>query len=597
MFKRILFILFILFILSGITHAQPEVDWDHLYGQSNEYGQIRNYCYAMTPTAEGGYAMAGRYADYQGGNPDSRHDAFLIVTDSTGEALWSRRYADSTSQTATAIVQTEDGGFLLAGYWTPYGFAVKTDDEGEEQWRVIFEDEGNGVLYGIAAAGDGTYVLSGYKFVNGEDCWLMKIDEDGGIIWSETYGSNRREWGGEVIKTRDGGFALGGFTSFDDDRNVEGLLLKVNENGEEEWLSTFGTEYNEQTLYIVQTHDGGYAAAGEIATVEMSSTSDMFLARLDSEGDVIWMESYGGNLETGGETIYAIQQSKLDHGFILAGIVPPGNPALRIVRTDQHGEEMWTMDMQGASSNGLTGLVELPDHSYVVSGSANRYWIEGEPDLDSFFLGKTTPDPLVDEAVELAVTDRSLDFGEVWTDSTSTLNIEVYNEGLRYGDIDSIVVIEGFDVFSCPLDSALRLFPEDTTFLPVTFQPIDDTLYTGTILLWFGDRQNIGITLSGRGAINSAPEEPHVLREFALYEAYPNPFNSTTSICYQLSEDVEVTLKIFDISGREVVTLVNGKLNAGYHTVAWEANVPSGLYVCRMEAGSYTRSIKLVLNR
>jgi hypothetical protein len=85
--------------------------------------------------------------------------------------------------------------------------------------------------------------------------------------------------------------------------------------------------------------------------------------------------------------------------------------------------------------------------------------------------------------------------------------------------------------------------------------------------------------------------------QLKLEPAYPNPFNSTTSICYQLSVNSEVTLKIFDISGREVVTLVNGKLNAGYHTVAWEANVPSGIYICRMEAGSFSKSIKLVLNR
>jgi hypothetical protein len=356
------YILFILFILSGITHAQPEVDWDHLYGQRNDYGQLRNYCWAMTPTAEGGYALVGRLDVYDGEHA-IRPQPFLVVTDSIGELLWSRVYDDSSGYRSTnGIVQTQDAGFLISGYRSGYGLVIKTDEEGNEEWNRVYEDEGSGLFRGLVDAGNGTFVLSGKKNVNGGDCWLMKIDEDGEIIWSETYGTDGREGGGEVIKTRDGGFALGGGAAFDDDRNWEGLLLKVNEDGEEEWLSTFGTEYNEQTLYIVQTHDGGYAASGEIATVEMISTSDMYLVRLDSEGEVIWMESYGGGIETGEETLYAIQQSRLDHGFVLAGKRRSGNPALRIVRTDQHGEEMWTMDMQGASSNGLTGLVELPDH-------------------------------------------------------------------------------------------------------------------------------------------------------------------------------------------------------------------------------------------
>ncbi len=588
-------ILLIMLTLSGIAHAQPEVDWDHLYGQRNEYGQIRNYCWAMTPTIEGGYAMTGDYWDYQGGNPDSRHDVFLIVTDSTGEVLWSQRYADSTSQTATAIVQTEDGGFLLAGYWGSCGFAVKTDDEGEEQWRIIYEDEGSGLFRGLVDAGDGTFILSGKKNVNGGDCWLMKIDEDGEVIWSETYGTDGREGGGEVIKTRDGGFALGGAALFDDDRNWEGLLLKVNGNGEEEWLSTFGTELNEQTLYIVQTYDGGYAAAGEIAEVEMIPSSDMYLARLDSGGEVLWMESYGGGVETGGEVIYAIQQSRLDHGFILAGANPSSNPELRIVRTDQHGEEMWNMDIQGFSLYGLTGLVELPDHSYVVAGTAHRHWIENEPDVPSFFLGKTTPDPLVYEPIELDVTDRSLDFGEVWINSLSALNIEVYNEGLRYGDIDSIVVVEGSDVFSCQIDSAVRLFPEDTTFFSVTFQPSDETLYNSTLLLWFGDEQTIEIALSGNGYVNSAPEEPNALYEFALHEAYPNPFNNAVQIQYSLPDAAEIRIAVYDITGREAAVLFSGSQAAGTHQTFWSSQgVASGSYVLRLESSGVIRTQKLV---
>ncbi|MCF7811169.1 T9SS type A sorting domain-containing protein [bacterium] len=79
---------------------------------------------------------------------------------------------------------------------------------------------------------------------------------------------------------------------------------------------------------------------------------------------------------------------------------------------------------------------------------------------------------------------------------------------------------------------------------------------------------------------------------------YPNPFNSHTTISYGLGTPSPTRIAIYDLTGREIVTLVNGKLEAGYYNVVWDASaLPSGLYICRMEACSYTNSIKLVLTK
>ncbi|MBL0061654.1 MAG: T9SS type A sorting domain-containing protein [bacterium] len=84
--------------------------------------------------------------------------------------------------------------------------------------------------------------------------------------------------------------------------------------------------------------------------------------------------------------------------------------------------------------------------------------------------------------------------------------------------------------------------------------------------------------------------------EFALNPAYPNPFNPTTSISYSLPEAAQVLLQVFDVNGREVATLVNGTMNAGTHSVTFDAaNLSSGIYFTRMNAGSFSASQKLVL--
>jgi hypothetical protein len=81
-------------------------------------------------------------------------------------------------------------------------------------------------------------------------------------------------------------------------------------------------------------------------------------------------------------------------------------------------------------------------------------------------------------------------------------------------------------------------------------------------------------------------EELPVPKEFVLYPAYPNPFNPTTTIRYDIAKDSHVTMNIYDVTGRLVETLVNMTLPAGYHSHTWQPqNLASGLYIVRLKAG------------
>ena len=84
-------------------------------------------------------------------------------------------------------------------------------------------------------------------------------------------------------------------------------------------------------------------------------------------------------------------------------------------------------------------------------------------------------------------------------------------------------------------------------------------------------------------------------KEFKLEQNFPNPFNPTTTIQYQLPQDARVTLKVYDILGSEVATLVNEEQQAGYKEVKFNgSNIASGMYVYRLQAGDYV-SIKKML--
>ncbi len=83
---------------------------------------------------------------------------------------------------------------------------------------------------------------------------------------------------------------------------------------------------------------------------------------------------------------------------------------------------------------------------------------------------------------------------------------------------------------------------------------------------------------------------------FELYSNYPNPFNPSTTISYQVPSTAYTSLKIFDTLGREIATLVNGIKAAGFYTVNYNAsNLTSGIYFCQLKCGSFSQTKKMVL--
>jgi hypothetical protein len=142
-----------------------------------------------------------------------------------------------------------------------------------------------------------------------------------------------------------------------------------------------------------------------------------------------------------------------------------------------------------------------------------------------------------------------------------------------------------------------------------------DIVFTDPLHGWvLGDDSLLLYTTTG-GLTGVQEVDPPNVTGFSLEQNYPNPFNLSTTIRYALPHSSHVTLSVFNTLGQHVVTLVNGEVEAGYHEVQFSAiggslpagrqapsggnaaGLASGVYLCRLQAGSYSETKKLCLVR
>jgi hypothetical protein len=98
--------------------------------------------------------------------------------------------------------------------------------------------------------------------------------------------------------------------------------------------------------------------------------------------------------------------------------------------------------------------------------------------------------------------------------------------------------------------------------------------------------------------IGNADGNEGAITSFRLEQNYPNPFNPSTRIQYAVSSTQQVTLKVYDVLGNEIATLVNEEKSTGAHSVDFDAsNIPSGVYFYTLNAGSFSQTKKMLLLR
>jgi regulation of enolase protein 1 (concanavalin A-like superfamily) len=307
---------------------------------------------------------------------------WLVKTDANGVATWNQSYGGIGSDSASALVQTTDGGFALAGYTSSYGaggldmWLVKTDANGVPTWNQSYGGTGREIAYALIQTVDGGFALAGYTDsfgADGRDMWLVKTDANGVATWNQSYGGTGGDSASALVQTVDGGFALAGeITKFFgayycSQRDM--WLVKTDANGVPIWNQSYGGTGADSAFALVQTVDGGFALAGFTESFGAAGEGDMGLVKTDANGVLTWNQSYGG---TEHDSASALIQT-VDGGFALAGFTESfgaGGYDMWLVKTDANGVPTWNQTYGGTEEEFASALIQTADGGFALAGSS-----------------------------------------------------------------------------------------------------------------------------------------------------------------------------------------------------------------------------------
>jgi len=214
------------------TNANGDALWSKTYGGiGNDEGL------SIDTTSGGGYIIAGWTDSFGAGSAD----VYLIRTDGGGNISWSRTFGGTGWDGASSIQQTSDGGYIVGGSTNSYGagsvdvYLIKLDAFANTLWTKTFGGTGVDYVTALQQTSDGGYILAGTTNSFGtvyQDIYIIKTNVNGDTLWSKTYwGTANDESGYSVQQTSDGGYIIGGHTSSFGAGGDDFYLIKTDASG------------------------------------------------------------------------------------------------------------------------------------------------------------------------------------------------------------------------------------------------------------------------------------------------------------------------------------------------------------------------------
>jgi hypothetical protein len=568
--KNIFILILVLILIIDSSANAQDILWKKNYGLSTADDIGRS----VIETIDGGIAVVGYTGSFGAGG----NDVWLIKTNADGDTLWARTYGGSNGDFGYSIKETNDGGFIIGGGTYSYGlggadfYLIRTNSIGDTLWTKTFGEVNDDFCLSLDITDDG-YILAGKKNSNlpfHPDMWIIKTDQLGNQIWEKTYAASADEIAYSIENTNDGGFIIGGTNN-----SVDGWVLKLDSFGDTIWTKIF--EFRVHSIF--ESIDGYYISTG---IIYMGGEDwDIVLAKTDSLGNELWSKTYDYNNEF--DIGYSVQQT-IDGGYIVCGSGKWDVDYGWIIRTNEFGDTLWTKSVESYSSDNVLSslatdfysIIQLSNGDYVATG--NQPYLPVSDHAQQLLLMKISSDIVPVELTSFTANVEQNSVSLNWQTATETNNSGF--EVQRTSPLPSPYEGEGDETGSSW--SIVGFVPGfGTTTEPKSYSFVDENLSSGKYQYRLKQ-----IDFDGRFEYSKTVEvEISAPTEFTLEQNYPNPFNPSTTISFSIPEKSFVTLKVYDMLGREVAELVNEELETGNFEKTFDASsLSSGVYIYRITA-------------
>jgi hypothetical protein len=397
-----------------------------------------------------------------GGSLSVNTDILVIKLDPAGNIQWLQVYGSSYDDEASAIRQTSDGGYILAGYTGAGGnrdvLVMRLDASGNVIWQRVMGGSYKDSASDIRQTGDGGYILVGsaYSSNSGDvganhgsgDVWVIRLDPSGNVVWQKLLGGYGDDNGYSIRQTSEGGYVLTGSTFSSNTGDVgtnhgsdDVWVVKLDNGGSLQWQKVLGGNAHEAGYGIRQTTDGGYVLIGVTGSGSSGDVGpghgmgDFWVVKLDTAGNIQWQKVLGGSDVDNGK---AIEQTT-DGGYILTGYstssgsgdVGPNHNSCDawVVKLDSLGNIQWQNPFGGSSVEWGMDIQQTSDGGYVFTGnteSSNSGDVGLNHGRNDFWVVKLAPDAPSLFPASVTTTSQIPSVGQ------ATASYKVGFDGLRY---------------------------------------------------------------------------------------------------------------------------------------------------------------------
>jgi hypothetical protein len=350
-----------------------QISFEKTYG-----GGLNDEGYSVHESSLGGYIISGTTESFGSGGTD----VYLVRTDENGDTLWTKTLGGSDDEQGYFIRETQDTGFIIAGYTLSSGagkkdiYLVKTSASGVPMWEKTFgglEDEEG---YSVHETSDGGFIIVGKALSFGLGNWdvyVIRTNSTGDTLWTRTYGSTADDIGLSGIETPDGGFIIVGYTSVAGTRDV--YIIKTDTLGDTLWTKIYGGSNWEMGYSVLTTVDRDYVVLGHTNSFG-AGLYDIYMIKTNSQGDSLWTRTYGG---TSSEYGYSIQTTS-DAGYIIAGrtnTFGAGDIDAYMIKTNPEGDTLWTRTFGGLNQEIGRSAHQTSDGGYILAGQTQSFGAGG----------------------------------------------------------------------------------------------------------------------------------------------------------------------------------------------------------------------------